>query len=228
MSRIGSGRVRLRRSLFPLTSRFRASKRAPRNAVSSSPNDWIMVPMAPSSTRMRSAASARSSRSSSETGSTADMAGFLRRYIIPRHRPQTQKMAERKPQIGAVQRIEMKVGDAMIDQFEHLLGRYTGGDELSRPHVVIEARESLGEPPRHRGVGLFRETSGLLEILHRQNPRHDRRRDAAPARALDEAVISVVIEEELGDRPARAGIKLAREHVEIVVDRPTLRMLLGK
>src|SRR3970040_638481 len=121
MSRIGSGRVRLRRSLFPLTSRFQASKRAPRNAVSSSPNDWIMVPMAPSSTRMRSAASARSSRSSSETGGTAGMAHFLRRYIMPRHRPQAKEMADRKHQIGAVHRIEMKVGDAVIDQIEHLL-----------------------------------------------------------------------------------------------------------
>src|SRR3984957_4150187 len=60
MSRIASGLVRLSRSLLPRTSRFHASNRAPRNSSSSSLSAWIIVPMAPSSTRMRSRASARS------------------------------------------------------------------------------------------------------------------------------------------------------------------------
>src|SRR5437879_6364971 len=67
MSRMASGLVRLSRSLLPRTSRFQASKRAPRNSSSSSFKDWIIVPMAPSSTRTRSRASARSQDSVCET-----------------------------------------------------------------------------------------------------------------------------------------------------------------
>src|SRR5262249_11149128 len=63
ISRTASGRLRLSKSLLPRTSRFQASKRAPRNASSSRPSAWIMVPMAPSSTRMRSAAIRRNSDS---------------------------------------------------------------------------------------------------------------------------------------------------------------------
>src|SRR5229473_6390039 len=74
MARIASGFVRLRRSLLPRTSRFQASKRAPRNSCSSSLSVWIIVPMAPSSTRMRSRASARSSASMGEMRLCTDIA----------------------------------------------------------------------------------------------------------------------------------------------------------
>src|SRR5438067_13757907 len=60
MSRIFSGWLRMSRSLFPRTSLFQASKRAPRYPCSSRPSAWIMVPMAPSRTRMRWLASWRS------------------------------------------------------------------------------------------------------------------------------------------------------------------------
>src|ERR1043166_9609135 len=66
MSRTASGLLRLSRSVLPRTSRFPASKRAPRNASSSSPSAWIMVPIAPSSTRLRSAAIRRSSVSAGD------------------------------------------------------------------------------------------------------------------------------------------------------------------
>src|SRR5262249_38984048 len=70
MVRIASGLVRLSRSLLPRTSRFQASKRAPRNSSSSSLSAWIIVPMAPSSTRMRWRASVRSSDSMGESVGT--------------------------------------------------------------------------------------------------------------------------------------------------------------
>src|SRR5262249_31506057 len=74
MSRIASGLVRLSRSLLPRTSRFQASKRAPRNSSSSSLSAWIIVPMAPSSTRMRSRASSRSCVSMEEILLRSDIA----------------------------------------------------------------------------------------------------------------------------------------------------------
>src|ERR1700724_2563885 len=56
ISSIAFGCVRIRRSLLPRRSRWKSLKRSPRNAASSYSRPWIMVPMAPSSTRMRSRA----------------------------------------------------------------------------------------------------------------------------------------------------------------------------
>src|SRR5262245_42213574 len=49
-----SGRVRQRRSLHPLRSRGWSLNRSPRKSASPSRYDWIIVPMAPSRTRIRS------------------------------------------------------------------------------------------------------------------------------------------------------------------------------
>src|SRR6266478_4297562 len=92
MSRTFSGWLRMSRSLLPRTSRFQASKRAPRKPCSSRPRAWIMVPMAPSSTRMRSLASWHSLCSLADItaaaeldsmGLDADIAPKLRRAPSP-------------------------------------------------------------------------------------------------------------------------------------------------
>ena len=88
-------------------------------------------------------------------------------------------MADRVNQIGAVHGVEMEVGDAALDQIEHLLGGDRGGDQLSRRHVVVEPVEALGEPARHARAGALGEILHLLEVLHRQDARHDRDVDAA-------------------------------------------------
>src|SRR4051812_19362659 len=110
-----------------------------------------MVPMAPSSTRMRSAASDLISLRVLPTGTDTFIhskfsSGFLSR------RSQPQQMADRVDKIGAVHGVKMKVRDAAIDQVEHLLGRDRSRDQLSGRDVVIEAVESLGEPARHTGA----------------------------------------------------------------------------
>ena len=140
-------------------------------------------------------------------------------------RPQPEQMADRVDQIGAVHGVEVEIGDAAVDEIEHLLGGDRGGDELAGGRIVIEAVEALGQPIRHRGAAARRERLGLLEILHRQDAGHDRHVDAAGAHPVEIAEVVVVLEEELGDRARRAGIDLGREHVEVGLDRRAVGML---
>ena len=134
-------------------------------------------------------------------------------------------MADGVDQIGAVHGVEVEIGDATIDEIEHLLGGDRGGNELAGGRVIVQAVETLGQPVRHRGAAARRERLGLLEILHRQDAGHDGHVDAAGAHPVEIAEVFVILEEELGDRTRRAGIDLGREHVEIGFDGRTVRML---
>src|ERR1700733_1509903 len=219
MARTASGRLRLSKSLLPRTSRFQASKRAPRKPSSSRLSAWIMVPMAPSSTRMRSAASRRSVVSVGDffdTDATMDLRALLFRMDMSvgaarGARPQTEQVADRVDEIGAVHGVEVKVGDAVIDQIEHLLGCDRGGDQLAGRGIVVEAIEAVGEPGRYRGAATRGESFCGLEILHRQDSRHDGDVDAGGAHAVEIAEVKVVLEEELGDGACRAGVNLGFE-----------------
>src|SRR5208282_4420001 len=97
-----------------------------------------MVPMAPSSTRMRSAARRRSV--ASLVDSITDAAIGLRSLGLGvRTRagavlfagPQSQQVADRVDEVGAVHGVEVEVGDAVVYQIEHLLGVDAGGDQLA-------------------------------------------------------------------------------------------------
>src|SRR5205823_13755543 len=128
------------------------------------PSAWIMVPMAPSSTRMRSAASWRSICSRGETGTDiADMtansgalalglcrSGHCLLAAGGRFRPQSQQMADRVDEVGAVHGVKVEIGDAAIDEIEHLLGGDCRGDELAGRGVLVEAVPALRQPIRHR------------------------------------------------------------------------------
>src|ERR1700751_5491514 len=112
MSVIASGWVRIRRSLLPLMSRWKSAKRGPRNAASSNCRPWIIVPMAPSSTRMRSrAAASRAVRFSEtglvetrlvDTGTVIGSCGFLGTL-----RTDAQQMADGEHEVRAVHGVEM-------------------------------------------------------------------------------------------------------------------------
>src|SRR6202042_174399 len=178
MERMASGCVRLSRSLLPRTSRFQASKRAPRNASSSSRSAWIIVPMAPSRTRMRSAASRRSVDSAFDVGASLfiGLRALLhscgsRRAGRAMVRPHAEQVADRINKIGAVHGVKMEVSDAVIDEIDHLFGGDGRGDQLPRRRIVVETVEAVGKPGRNRGAGALGEILGLLEILHRWKAR---------------------------------------------------------
>src|SRR5271169_4451569 len=109
--------------------------------------------MAPSSTRMRSAARRRSVVSAAgviaETSSHSLPCRKRKRSAGCDVRANTEQVADREHEIGAVHSVEVEIGDAVIDEVEHLFGGDRGGDELARRRIVVEAFEALGEPGRH-------------------------------------------------------------------------------
>src|ERR1700709_177504 len=141
MSSIACGCVRINRSLLPRRSRWKSLKRSPRNAASSYSSAWIMVPMAPSSTRIRSRASASSSVRFGETGTVIGSSGFLRAA-----RANAEQMADREYEIGAVHGVEMEGVDAVLGEFLHLAGGNRRGDQLAGVRIVVEPVELLREP----------------------------------------------------------------------------------
>src|SRR5262249_35956490 len=64
--------------------------------------------------------------------------------------PQAEQVTHRVDQVGAVHGVEVEVGDAAIDEIEHLLGGDRGGDELAGGGILVEALEPLREPVGHR------------------------------------------------------------------------------
>src|SRR5258708_33402024 len=178
MSSIAFGWVRINRSLLPRRSRWKSAKRSPRNAASSYCSPWIMVPMAPSSTRMRSRAAASRAVRLGETGTFIGSGSFL---CAPR--ADTEQMADGEHQLRAVHGVEVKGIDAVLGELLHLAGGNRGRHQLAGLGVVVEAFEFLRQPVRHAGAGALGEIRSLLEVLHRQNPRHDRNFDAAGADA---------------------------------------------
>src|SRR3954470_10693489 len=138
MSSIACGWVRINRSLLPRKSRWKSLKRSPRNAASSYSSAWIMVPMAPSSTRMRSRASALRAVRFGETGTVIGSSGFLRAA-----RANAEQMADREDEIGAVHGVEMKSVDAVLGEFLHLAGGNGGGNQLAGVRIVVEPVEFL-------------------------------------------------------------------------------------
>src|SRR6478752_5861904 len=147
MPSIAFGWVRISKSLLPRTSRWKSAKRSPRKAASSYCRPWIMVPMAPSSTRMRSRAAASRAVRLGDTGTVIGSGGFLCAIGTD-----AQQMADREHEVRAVHGVEMKGVDAVLGQFLHLARGNGRGDELAGFGVVVEAVELVRQPCRHRGT----------------------------------------------------------------------------
>src|SRR6202012_1858091 len=117
MSSIACFWVRINRSLLPRRSRWKSLKRSPRNAASSNCRPWIIVPMAPSSTRMRSRAAASRAIRLVETGTVIGSRGFLGTL-----RTDAEQMADGEHEVRAVHGVEMEGIDAVLGELLHLAG----------------------------------------------------------------------------------------------------------
>src|ERR1700724_3815960 len=126
-------------------------------------------------------------------------------------------MADRIDKVGAVHGVEMKIPDAVIDEIENLFGGNRRGGEFSRLRIVVEPFETIGKPLRDRRSGPPGELRRLLETLHRNDARDDRDVDSPSTHLFYKTQIDFVFEEKLGDRPARSGIDLCSQDINIGV-----------
>src|SRR5258708_2001703 len=133
-----------------------------------------MVPMAPSSTRMRSWARASSAVRLGETGTFIGSRGFLGAIGT-----NPEQMADGEYEIRAGHGVEVKGGGGVFSKFWHWAGRSRCRHQLAGLGIVVEAFDFLGEPVRHAGAGAGDKIAGLLEVVHRHDARHDRNGDAA-------------------------------------------------
>ena len=124
-------------------------------------------------------------------------------------------MADGVDEIGAVERVEVELADALVDQLHDLLGGDRRRNQLRGLRVVVEAVEAARQPGGHGGAAAPGEPGDLLEIVDRHDARHDRRPDAARARRLQEAEVVGVVEEELGDDAVGARVDLGFEVVHV-------------
>src|SRR5215471_10103843 len=111
-----------------------------------------MVPMAPSSTRIRSAAKRRSAFSALDIAAGLRTATARYQFPLPngeredRLGPHPEQVANRIDQVGAVHGVKMKIGDAVVDEIENLLGSDRGGNQFAGRWIVFDTVETLGEP----------------------------------------------------------------------------------
>src|SRR3954469_18484782 len=136
MSSIAFGCVRINRSLLPRRSRWKSLKRSPRNPASSYCSAWIMVPIAPSSTRMRSRASASRAVRFGETGTVIGSGGFLRAGGA-----NAEQMADREHEVGAFHGVERERVDAVLGEFLHLARGHRRRHQLAGVRIVVEPVE---------------------------------------------------------------------------------------
>src|SRR5512145_1613392 len=203
---IRSGRVSDSRSLLPLRSRGESRKRSARYCASPSRNDWIMVPIAPSSSTIRSSSSRRNSPMRSCRMS-------VRRGPLPG--PHAERMADGVGELGTVQRVEVELVDPVFLQALHLIDRDTRGDQPPRIGVVVEPVEAFDEPRRNARTATLSKAEQLREARDRQDARHDLRGHAARRALVAETQEDVGVEEELRDRARRAGVDLGAQIVEV-------------
>src|SRR5271154_7189111 len=107
-----------------------------------------MVPMAPSSTRMRSRAAASRVVRMGETGTVMESSGFLCAL-----RANAEQMADGEHEVRAVHGVEVKGADAVLGELLPLAGRDGRRHQLAGLGVVVEAIDFIRQPRRHRGAG---------------------------------------------------------------------------
>src|SRR3981189_1257482 len=181
-----------------------------------------MVPMAPSSTRMRSRAAASRAVRLGETGTVIGSGGFL-----CARRANAEQMANGEHEVRAVHGVEVKGVDAVLGELLHLAGCDGCRHQLARFGVVVEAFEFLREPVGYGRARAGHEVAGLLEVVHRHNAGHDRNGDAARPNPVEIAKVEVVVEEDLGDGAGRAGIDLGLQDIDVGIEVAAFGMLLG-
>ena len=137
---------------------------------------------------------------------------------VPRA-PEAQRAEDRARRRRAVERVEVDAGRA-VGQQVGALHRRVGDAELGHRLVARPALMQVGEHVvGDRRAAHARDARELVVGRDRHDAGDDRDLDADRAGALDEVEVERVVEEELGDEEADAGVDLLLEVAQVVLGR---------
>src|ERR1044071_601214 len=147
--------------------------------------------------------------------------------VTPR-RHRAQRAEDRPRRGGSVERVEVDSRRALGQQIG-ALERRVGDAEVGDRVRLIGAQAELGhQPVGDRGADRAREALDLLEVGDRHDPRDDRDVDPDVARPGDEVPVQRVVEEQLRDQEARAGVDLLLAVAQVALRRLRVDVDLGE
>ena len=131
-------------------------------------------------------------------------------------------------QIWPVERVEMKLVDAVGLKKADLFGGHRRGDHATGFRIVFDAFKHVTEPGRNGRAAHGGEFRRLRVVGNRHDARHDGRGDAGGEAPVKEAQVGRGVEEILRDGARGAGVQLAPEIIQIVAWASGRRMRLRK
>ncbi|KAG7666547.1 hypothetical protein KSW81_002826 [Nannochloris sp. 'desiccata'] len=138
-----------------------------------------------------------------------------------------EQVAGRVGQLRPVEGVEVELLDVLGIEAAAEFGGDGGGHVLAGAGEHVEPFHQFDQPVRHVRAALRRQLAGARKVGDGQDAGHDRLGDSRRRRAVAEAEEAFRREEELGDRPVRAGIELALEVVDLGLRAFGFRMALG-
>ena len=126
-----------------------------------------------------------------------------------------QRGDDRAGRRGAVERVQVHAGRAVGQQLGGLGGRVGDAELGHRARVVLARSSSRRSASGMRAPHSAAMPLDLADARDRDDPRQHRDVDAGGAQPVDEAAVVVVVEEQLGDEHAHAGVDLRAQVREV-------------
>src|SRR5450759_1556787 len=136
----------------------------------------------------------------------------------------SQCMADGVGELRAVQRIEVKLLDAVPAQTLHLIDRHVRRDHTARLRVLVQPIEASAQPSGNGGTTALRKAQQLRKARDRQNSRHDADPITRCGATIAIAQEHIRIEKELRNGAAGARVDFTLQVVQVGLDTARFRM----
>ena len=146
----------------------------------------------------------------------------------PPRREAAQGAQDRARRGRAVERVEVDAGRAVGQQVGALHRRVGDAEVRDRVRLLGAQLELAQQAGRDRRAAHLREAPDLVDVRDRHDARDDRDVDPGVPRAGHEVVVELVVEEQLGDQEARAGVDLLARVAQVGLGRLGREMDLGE
>ena len=133
-------------------------------------------------------------------------------------------MANGVGELGAVQRIEVKLLDAVPAQLLHLIDRHVRCDHAARLRILVQPIEAPAQPFGNGGTATLGKAEQLGKTGNRQNSRHDADANTRGDAAIAVAQERIRVEKELRDGAIGARVDFTLQVVQIGLDTGGFRM----